>query len=108
MGIKAHDVLGFHSCSDCHSYYDTGHGTRPLISDDELLRCVLEAVCMTYVRLIAAGIVVVPQDAAMPSHAKPAAKRKPPEQRAKVQQRENAWPRKGRGSFPPVRGQRHD
>jgi len=44
MGQKAHDVLGFHACSDCHSYYDIGHGTKAWLDNDTLLTCVLEAV----------------------------------------------------------------
>ena len=95
MGIKAHDVLGFHSCSECHRYLDTGHGTKPILSDAELLRCLIGAVTETWVRLINAGIVIVPIDAPTPNHAKPTPPRKPPEQRAKIAARADPWP-KGR------------
>lgn len=83
-GIKAHDILGFQGCSSCHAYYDVGHGTRPLMSEADLLWAVLGAVTETWVRLIAAGIVTVPQDKPKPSHERPAPPRKPVEQRAKV------------------------
>lgn len=62
MGIKAHDILGFYACSDCHAYYDFGHGRRPLISEEALLECILSAVCESYVRLVNAGIIVIPRD----------------------------------------------
>lgn len=84
-GIKAHDILGFHGCSSCHAYYDTGHGTRPLLTNDQLLECVLGAVCETYVRLVTVGIVVVPRDIDRPSSERAISPRKPRDQRAKVQ-----------------------
>jgi len=87
MGIKAHDVLGFHACSDCHAYYDVGHGTKAWLDDATFLECVLSAVCETYVRLIVAGIVVVPQSTPTPSHAKPTPPRKPKEKRAPIHSR---------------------
>lgn len=102
---KAHDVLGFHACFDCHSYYDVGHGTRALLDNDTFLECLLEAVCETYVRLIRAGIVVVPIDEPTPLNDRPVKPRKPPSQRGKVgqsrkmvsagkpiPQRVNPWP----------------
>lgn len=91
-GIKAHDILGFHACDRCHAYYDVGHGTRPVLSNDELLRCVLEAVCETWVRLIVAGIVIVPLDAERLSHERPVKQRKPKEERTPIRQRKNDWP----------------
>jgi hypothetical protein len=84
LGVKAHDVLGFHACFACHSYYDTGHGTRALIDNDTLLECVLSAVCETYVRLITAGIVIVPLDAERLSADKPVPPRKPKGQRKAI------------------------
>lgn len=81
MGIKAHDVLGFYGCSACHAYYDTGHGTNPVLSNDALLECILGAVCESYVRLIQSGLVVVHQDAPKPATVKP---RKSRDQRAKI------------------------
>jgi hypothetical protein len=95
MGVKAHDILGFHACAACHAYLDTGHGTRPLISTETLLECVLRGVTETWVRLIRAGIIFVPEDAPKPFHDKPVKQRKPPEQRAKIAQRANPWPPKG-------------
>lgn len=101
-GVKAHDVLGFDGCSSCHAYYDVGHGTRPLISTDTLLECVLSAVCESYVRRIVLGVIIVPRDPERLSSERPVKPRKPPEQRAKVPasdrpipQRANAWPAPG-------------
>lgn len=92
MATKAHDVLGFHSCSDCHAYYDVGHGTKPLLSDAALRVCLLSAVCETYVRLIQMGIVVIPIDAPKSASAKPTPARKPKAARAPIAQRADPWP----------------
>lgn len=86
MGKKAHDVLGFHACFDCHRYVDVGHGTKPLMSEAEFSWAILRAVCETYVRVIRAGIVVVPLDPERLSSSKPVPIRKPPEQRKAVGQ----------------------
>lgn len=90
-GMKAHDILGAHSCHQCHVYLDVGHGTKPLISNETLLECVLGGVTETWVRLIASGLVVVPQDKQTPAHEAPVKPRKPREQRAKITSRA-AWP----------------
>lgn len=90
--VKAHDVLGFHACSDCHAYYDVGHGTKAWLDNDTFVSCVLEAVCETWVRLIADGIVVVPMDAPKPFHTRSTKPRKPAEQRGKIVQRKTDWP----------------
>lgn len=84
MGMKAHDVAGFAGCSSCHAYYDVGHGTKPLISTDTLLECVLGAVVESYVRLIVSGVVSVPQDKQKPASGRPIKPRRPPGQRSKV------------------------
>jgi hypothetical protein len=89
LGVKAHDVLGFHACFACHSYLDVGHGTRPILSNDTLLECVLSAVCETYVRLIRAGIVIVPQDVAAPKTIK---SRKPRAERKAIPHRKQPIP----------------
>lgn len=100
-GVKAHDVLGFDGCSSCHAYYDVGHGTRPLISTDTLLECVLQAVCESYVRRIGLGVIIVPLDAERLSSGRPVPPRKPPADRKAIvsnpviSQRQNAWPAKG-------------
>lgn len=102
--IKAHDVLGFHACSSCHAYYDVGHGTRPLLSAAELLSCILSAVCETWVRLIRAGIVFVPEDAAKPFAERPVKPRPPKSERRAIpagkplESRPN-WPPKGSRPF---------
>jgi hypothetical protein len=83
-GLKAHDILGLHLCADCHRYLDTGHGTRPLISNETLLECVLRGVCETWVRLIKANIVIVPLDPERLSSERPVKPRKPPEQRRPI------------------------
>jgi hypothetical protein len=97
MGMKAHDVLGFHACFACHNYLDTGHGTRPILSNDTLLECVLSAVCETYVRLIVAGIVIVPQDIATPLADRPAKPRKPASERTKIPHRNSPIPKRADG-----------
>ena len=91
MSIKAHDVLGFHACSDCHSYYDTGHGTEAWLDDATLLECLLSAVCETWVRLIKAGIVFVPEDTHRDPKPKP---RKPRDQRKPIPARKAEWPKR--------------
>lgn len=83
-GIKAHDILGAHSCHQCHFYLDVGHGTKPLISNELLLECVLAGVTETWVRLIVAGIVKVPQDKVTPMLDRPVKPRKERGARAKV------------------------
>jgi hypothetical protein len=71
MAQKAHDVLGFHSCSSCHSYYDVGHGTRPILTTDQLLECILGAVCETWVRLIRMKLLTVVGDAELQPRREP-------------------------------------
>lgn len=83
-GVKAHDVLGAPACFSCHRYLDVGHATKPLISTETLLLCVLEAVTGTWVSLIQAGVVSVPQDKPKPAHERPIPVRKPKAERAKV------------------------
>ena len=92
-GIKAHDILGFHACFACHAYYDTGHGTKPVMSEADLLWAVLGAVTETWVRLIAAGIVLVPMDAEKPAHERPVPARKPKAERAAIPERKDPWPK---------------
>lgn len=83
-GIKAHDILGAPACFRCHTYLDVGHGTRPLISTETLLECVLEAVTSTWVGLIVSGLVSVPQDRQTPASERPGKPRKERAERAKV------------------------
>lgn len=90
-GNKAHDVLGAPACYRCHAYLDVGHGTKPLISTETLLECVLEAVTGTWVRLIQSGVVSVPQDKQKPAHEVPVKPRKPRNERAKINSR-TEWP----------------
>lgn len=84
MGIKAHDILGLHLCDACHRYLDVGHGTRPILSNEELLLCVLEGVTTTWVRLIRDGIVIVPLDPERLSSERQVLPRKPKAERAKI------------------------
>lgn len=96
--LKAHDILGFHACYACHFYYDVGHGTRPLFSNEDLIGYVLAAVCETYVRLVRAKIIIVPLDPERLSNDKPTKPRKPVGERAKIAasarpiQSRNDWP----------------
>jgi hypothetical protein len=83
--IKSHDILGFHGCSSCHAYYDVGHGTRPILSELELIWHVLGAVTATWVRLIEAKIVTVPLDKVKPAAERPVKPRKPKDERQKIE-----------------------
>lgn len=83
-GLKAHDVCGFAGCSSCHAYLDVGHGTKPLVSTETLLECVIGAVLECYVRLIVTGVVQLPQDRAKPAHERPTKPRKAPAERQKL------------------------
>jgi hypothetical protein len=84
MGMKAHDVAGFAGCAACHQYYDVQHGTHPLISTDTLLECILGGVVESYVRLIVAGIVNIPQDKVTPMLERKVKPRKERAARAKL------------------------
>jgi hypothetical protein len=106
--IKAHDVLGFHACFNCHRYYDIGHGTTPYMADEALLGYVLSAVCETWVRLIRSGIVTIPEDAPKPFAERPTKPRKPKAQRRSVgpsrpMQSQSRLPGKGEVKFPKAR-----
>lgn len=92
-GNKAHDVLGAPACFWCHTYLDVGHGTKPLISTETLLLCVLEAVTGTWVSLIQAGVVSVPLDKPEPAHERPIPARKPKAERAAIPERKDPWPK---------------
>jgi hypothetical protein len=83
MGVKAHDVLGFFGCSDCHMAYDLGHGTKDWLAGD-MHKLVLEAVCTTWIVLIRDGIVIVPLDPERLSSERQVAPRKPKSERARV------------------------
>ena len=91
MGMKAHDVLGGHACFWCHRYIDGGHFTAPQMTDGEFFEGVLGGVTETYVRLIVSGLVIVPLDPETPASEHRSKPRKPPEQRAKINSR-NEWP----------------
>lgn len=91
MGMKAHDVLGGHACFWCHAYLDGGHNTKPQMGQDTYLECILGGVTETLVRLIASGLVIVPLDKETPASEHRSKPRKPPEQRAKINSR-NEWP----------------
>jgi hypothetical protein len=79
---KSHDLFGFYGCFACHRYYDVGHGTRPIIDDATLYRCVLEAVCETWLRLLKAKTIAIPEDEPKQRRTKP---RKPKSERRPIQ-----------------------
>lgn len=85
--IKAHDVAGLDACSACHHYIDVGHGTNPLISEAEFWRLMCRGLVETMVDRIRRGIVSLPLDPERLSHDRPTPPRKPPEQRAKINNR---------------------
>lgn len=95
MGQKAHDIAGFDACFACHAYVDTGHGTRPQMTDAEFIAAQLAAVIRTMVNRARRHIIVVPLDPERLSHDKPVKPRKPKAERAPVAQRQNPWPPKG-------------
>jgi hypothetical protein len=92
MGQKAHDIAGLDACAECHRYIDTGHGTRPLVSDAEFNMLLLRAVVRTMVNRGRRHIIIIPLDAERLSSSKPTTPRKPPEQRTKIQTRKAEWP----------------
>jgi hypothetical protein len=95
MGMKAHDILGGHACFWCHRYIDGGHFTDPQMTDGEYFEGVLGGVTETLVRLIVAGLVIVPLDKPKPAHERPVPARKPKAERARIPARKDPWP-KGR------------
>jgi hypothetical protein len=97
-GMKADDFSTVHSCDRCHMFLD--HGWVGKISRSVLLWHVIRALQRTLRNRIERQIVIIPRDLVTPSSAKPVPKRKPPGQRAKVPQRENAWPPKGARKMP--------
>lgn len=95
MGVKAHDILGFHGCLYCHAYTDHGHYTHPVMSDADYWRYILEAVCKTIVRVVETGVMFVPMDA--PKEHKPAV-RKPKDQRKAIPSpKDHKWPSRTMG-----------
>lgn len=95
MGQKAHDIATLDACFECHRYIDTGHGTRPLMTEAEFNAALLVAVIRTIVNRARRGIIIVPMDAERLHHDKPTKPRKPEAERAPIAQRADAWPPKG-------------
>jgi len=62
MGQKATDLAGFHGCFACHAYVDTGHGTKPLMSDAELEKAMMVAVVRTWTMLVNDGVLALKTD----------------------------------------------
>jgi hypothetical protein len=91
-GIKAHDIAGLDACFDCHSYIDTGHGTKPLLTEAEFYWHLLRGVVLTVLNRAQRQIIIVPLDAEQLSSSKPTPARKPKEQRTKIPARVDAWP----------------
>jgi hypothetical protein len=92
MGMKCSDILVIDGCWRCHSKLDThAHGLSPA----ELFEVLLRALAETLEARHRKGLLVVPLDTPKPVHAVPTPKRKPVEQRKKIQQRVEAWPPKG-------------
>lgn len=91
MAQKATDLAGFHGCAGCHAYVDTGHGTKPKMSDAELERAMMVAVVRTWTLLVNDGVLSLKVD-------KPKQRRiKPKEQRGPSRPMQSAsnWPPKG-------------
>lgn len=91
-GQKAHDIAGLDACHSCHTYIDTGHGTKPLMTEAEFYWHLLRGVVLTMLDRARRQIIIVPLDPEHLSSSKPTPKRKPPEQRTKIPARVDAWP----------------
>lgn len=89
MGRKADDFSVIDGCSSCHTYYDLrSHEMEPGL----LLSYVLRGLQETLRARIDRGLLVLSQDIAKPFADRPVKPRKPAADRAKIPQRENAWP----------------
>lgn len=83
-GQKAHDIAGLDACFDCHLYVDTGHGTKPLMSDAEFNWHLLRGVVLTMVNRVRRQIVIVPLDPERLVHDRETKPRLPKDQRKAV------------------------
>lgn len=91
MARKATDLAGFFGCYGCHAYVDTGHSTKPLMSDLELERAMTVAMVRTWTVLVNDKVLSLRVDQPKPRRTKA---RKPKAERAPIHSR-NEWP-KGR------------
>jgi hypothetical protein len=92
-GIKASDLSVTDACWACHEVFD-GRAKMPdgfLITGPEWLHYALRGLQETLEGREAKGLLFVPKDAFTPASERPVKARKPPEQRAKIHQR-NEWP----------------
>lgn len=88
--IKASDLSVADACHACHAKFD-GQSGEPLSREDWLFYA-LRGLQDTLESREECGLLVVPKDLARPSHERPTPKRKPQEQRAKIESR-NEWPK---------------
>ena len=91
--IKASDLSVADACFNCHEVFDRRAKlpSGEYLSDDEWRFYALRGLQDTLEGREAAGLLVVPRDLVTPHSAKPTPKRKPPEQRAKINSRSD-WP----------------
>lgn len=95
MGQKADDTSTVHACDRCHMFMDQG-GWIGVISQAVLRWHIIRAMQRTLRNRIDRGLIVIPLNPERLSHNRPAKARKPPEQRAKIPQRTDAWPAQAR------------
>lgn len=93
-GIKAHDIAGLDACHSCHDYIDTGHGTKPLLTEAEFYWHLLRGVVLTVLNRAERQIIIVPLDAEHLSSSKPTPPRKTKAERAPIQSRKTEWPKR--------------
>ena len=96
MGQKATDLAGFHGCYACHAYVDTGHGTKPLMTDAELEKAMMVAVVRTWTLLVNDGVIALKVDKPKQRRIRPKSDRSPSRP---IPQRQNPWPPKGATSI---------
>ena len=87
--IKASDLSVTDACFACHEIFDGRGGTLPR---EDWLFYALRGLQETLEGREAKGLLFVPKDAFTPASERPVKPRKPPEQRAKIQQRKTEWP----------------
>lgn len=82
--LKAHDIAIIDACFACHAYIDTGHWTKPLMSDADYYRALLIGVVQTMVNRAKRQIIIVPLDPERLRQDRPTPARPPKAQRKTI------------------------
>lgn len=92
--VKASDTSTVDGCFNCHEVFDRRAKlpSGEYLSDADWLFYALRGLQETLEARIAAGLLFLSQDVVKPFGERPAKPRKPPERRAKIQQRKTDWP----------------